>query len=137
MVANFVKTAYQISLSDGITHPRACHTIALREGPHPNQPGIVDIKCRSGPVGGKFDIGLVQHQKAAFGQCLQGIGNGLTGMPCAHWIVGVGQINQLSADLCGFFHQRHRVFVIIAVGYFVQVAAKAQHVIIERRIGPV
>ena len=61
----------------------------------------------------------------------------LGGMPGAHRIVGIGQIDQFRTNLCGLCHQRHRIFVILSVGYFVQGAAKAEHMIVERRIGPV
>ena len=137
MVADLVERINQRRGGQRIADAGTRHAIGFREGPKADHAGIVDRDRRGGACGGEFDIGFVEHKKTALRKVIHRFGNCVPVMPCAHRVVGIGQIDQLGIHFGGLGKQGLGVFVIALVGHLVQHAAKPCDVEIERRIGPV
>ena len=58
-------------------------------------------------------------------------------VPCAHRVVGVGEVDEFRTDLFRPSKERGRVFVIVLVGNLVELPAEPRDVVVEGGIGSV
>ena len=130
-----MKGGDQLGRGDGIADPRPGKAVGFGEGPHPDHPWVIGGKRGRGALGGAFDIGFIQQQQAALGQVVERACQCRALMPSAHRVVGIGEVDELGVHLRRFGEKRRRVFVIVAVGHFVQHAAKACDMVVEGRVG--
>jgi hypothetical protein len=131
MVADLIEGTSNTLLGDGVSNACAGHTMLLGEGPIPDEIGPGRIE--HGRIAGRreLDIGFVKNEDHflgyGFNLRLQRIGQ----PPIAHWVVWVGEKQNLESLTPHGVDQGGRVLLVINIWHGDQPTAKARDLKIE------
>jgi hypothetical protein len=122
-------------MPEGVADAQAGEAMGLGEGAHPDQARVGRIERRQGAGRRRVGIGLVEAEQAVAGQGVEEPRDRGGGMPGAHRVVGVGEVDERRPRLARRRGEAVEIGGVVAVGHGPQHAAEARDVVVEGRVG--